>query len=78
MSEAAHRPLCFQRRAFAGSHVGRGPKHANQSAERLRGSKATSVLETALPCGFGAPGRFARAFRAHFGCPRGCRARPAG
>ncbi|WP_223637185.1 helix-turn-helix domain-containing protein [Corallococcus sp. EGB] len=50
-----------------------------RAAEQLRGGKAASVLETALECGFTDPGRFARAFRARFGCvPREYRARHSG
>jgi AraC family transcriptional regulator len=47
----------------------------DQAARRLAASEA-SVLEVALDCGFADPGRFARAFRARFGCtPRAYRQR---
>ncbi|WNG40109.1 helix-turn-helix transcriptional regulator [Archangium violaceum] len=68
-------------RAFRAS-VGESPYQyllgyrLERAAERLRKAKGVSVLETALECGFGDPGRFARAFRARFGCsPREYRAR---
>jgi AraC-like DNA-binding protein len=50
-----------------------------RAAEKLRKAKGVSVLETALECGFGDPGRFARAFRTRFGClPREYRIRHGG
>ncbi|NOK19609.1 helix-turn-helix transcriptional regulator [Corallococcus carmarthensis] len=68
-------------RAFRAS-VGESPYQYLQAyrleraAERLRLRQDASVLESALACGFGDPGRFARAFRARFGCaPREYRAR---
>jgi AraC-like DNA-binding protein len=45
------------------------------AAERLRAPAAPSVMAVALDCGFTDPGRFARAFRARYGCtPRAYRA----
>ncbi|MBN8226065.1 helix-turn-helix transcriptional regulator [Corallococcus macrosporus] len=71
-------------RAFRAS-VGESPYQYLQgfrlerAAERIRLRRDASVLETALACGFGDPGRFARAFRARFGCaPREYRARHSG
>ncbi|HTN87979.1 MAG TPA: AraC family transcriptional regulator [Sorangium sp.] len=44
------------------------------AADRLRRSRGT-ILEIALECGFREPGRFARLFRARYGCtPRAYRA----
>jgi AraC family transcriptional regulator len=46
-----------------------------RAAALLRQGHA-SILDTALACGFGDPGRFARAFRARYGCsPRHYRGR---
>ncbi|NTX11356.1 helix-turn-helix transcriptional regulator [Myxococcus sp. CA056] len=47
-----------------------------RAAEQLRAARTPSVLEVALACGFTDPGRFARAFRARYGCsPREYRVR---